>query len=237
MWHRLPSVPHEPQMWGPHLGQPVLVTGALHRTPRLAVIMLHGRGEMATSILLLHRALARPDTLFVAPQAAHRSWYPGEFTLPLERNEPYISSGIALLELIRHRLGALDIPPSRLVWLGFSQGAGLMLEYVLRRPQRYGAVIALSGAILGPPDRPRHFAGSLEGTPVFIGCSEADFHIPLNRVKATAATLQELGGQVTLRLYPGLDHAINRDEIRAIRDLLAQVAVSQEGERPLHHPG
>lgn len=237
MWHRLPSVPHEPQMWGPHLGQPVLVTGAPNQMPRLAVIMLHGRGEMATSILLFHRPLARPDTLFVAPQAAHRSWYPGDFSLPLERNEPYISSGIALLELVRHRLAGLGIPSSRLVWLGFSQGAALMLEYVLRHPQRYGAIIALSGAILGPPDRPHHFSGSLEGTPVFLGCSEADFHISLDQVKATAATLQDMGGQVTLRLYPGLDHAINQDEIRAIRDLLAQVAASQEGEKPLAHSG
>ncbi len=226
MWIRLPSTPDEPTMWGPHLGQPILVMGNPRGRPRVAVIGLHGRGETAMAALWLHRQLACPDVLFVAPQAAHGSWYPGTFTLSSESNEPYLSSGLALLARIQHRLAAIGLPPERTIWLGFSQGGCLALEYVVRHPRRYGGVVALSSGLMGRWRTARGSGRSLAGTPVFLGCSQADFHVPRRHVERTAQVLREMGGAVRLRLYPGLDHAVNRDEIREIRGMVDRLRAS-----------
>ncbi len=224
MWICLPSTPDEPTLWGPHLGQPILVMGNPRRPPRAAVIGLHGRGETAMAALWLHRQLACPDVIFVAPQAAHGSWYPGTFTMSPESNEPYLSSALALLARIQHRLAAIGLPPERTVWLGFSQGGCLVLEYVVRHPRRYGGVAALSSGLMGTRETA---GGSLAGTPVFLGCSQADFHVPRRHVERTAQVLREMGGAVRLRLYPGLDHAVNRDEIREIRGMVDRLRASE----------
>ncbi len=226
MWIRLPSTPDEPTMWGPHLGQPILVMGNPRGRPRVAVIVLHGRGETAMAALWLHWQLTCPDAIFVAPQAAHGSWYPGTFTMPPESNEPYLSSGLALLAQIQHRLAAIGLPPERTIWLGFSQGGCLALEYVVRHPRRYGGVAALSSGLMGARRAAGDSGGSLAGTPVFLGCSEADFHVPRSRVERTAQVLQEMGGAVRLRLYPGLDHAVNQDELREIRRMVDRCRTS-----------
>jgi predicted esterase len=205
----------------PHRAQRVAEGGASLARAKAAVIMLHGRGASAQDMLALADALAQPDLAYLAPQAAGHSWYPYPFTAPISRNEPWLSSALRALDRLLDRLGDGVFPSERVVLLGFSQGACLALEYAARHGRRYGGVIGLSGGLIGPDGTPRDYARPLAGTPVFLGCSDIDPHIPLARVHESAAVLRRLGGDVTERIYPGMSHTINDDEIRFIRGLLA----------------
>jgi len=200
---------------------PVLATGRPLGAAEAAVVMVHGRGASAESILELAGEFARPDLAYLAPQAAGSSWYPYSFLAPLERNEPGLSAGLELLgDLVAH-LAAHGIPAERTVLLGFSQGACLTLEFAARQARRYGGVIALSGGLIGPPGTPRDYPGSLGGTPVFLGCSDRDPHVPRERVAESAAVFTRLGAAVTERIYPGLGHTVNADELEHARAILA----------------
>ena len=162
--------------------------------------MVHGRGAEASDMVSLADILAQPDLAYLAPQAAGRSWYPHSFLAPIARNEPFLSSALQVLDTLLGRLGSEGLQPERVALLGFSQGACLALEYAARHARRYGAVIGLSGGLIGPEGTPRDYAGQLAGTPVFLGCSDADPHIPLDRVHETARVLEALGGTVTERI-------------------------------------
>jgi predicted esterase len=140
---------------------------------------------------------------------------------PIASNEPGLSSALAVLAALLEQIAAAGIPPERTMLLGFSQGACLALEFVARHARRYGGVAGLSGGLIGPPGTPREYPGSLEGTPVFLGCSDVDFHIPKERVEESAVVLRGLGGQVTARLYPNMGHTINMDEIGAVQEMMA----------------
>lgn len=204
----------------PHADQPVLAAGApLDRAPA-AVVMLHGRGASAADILALAGELGHPELAYLAPQAAGHTWYPKTFLAPIPSNEPFLSSALAAVGATLARIGAAGIPPERTVLLGFSQGACLASEFAARHARRYGGVVALSGGLIGPDGTPRDYPGSLAGTPVFLGCSDVDAHIPAARVTESAAVLRRLGGEVTDRLYPGLGHTVNRGELAVIRELL-----------------
>jgi predicted esterase len=206
---------------GPHQGQPILTAGQPLDQAQAAMIMVHGRGATAESILTLADELAQPGFAYLAPQAAGYTWYPNSFLAPIPNNEPGISSGLAVLaELIDH-LAEAGIPAERTMLLGFSQGACLSLEFAARHARRYGGVGGLSGGLIGPDGTPRDYAGSLAGTPVFLGCSDVDFHIPKARVEHTAEVLRRLGGDVTMRLYPGMGHLVNQDEINFVRQMMA----------------
>jgi len=208
----------------PHGGQPLRTAGAPLAEARVAMIMVHGRGASAESILTLAPALASPGVAFLAPQAGSsqgNQWYPYTFMAPIERNEPGISSGMRAIERALARIGEAGIPPARTLFLGFSQGACLASEFVARHARRYGGLAVLSGALIGPDDTPRDYPGSLEGTPVFLGCSDMDSHIPARRVQESAEVLQRLGGDVTLRLYPGMGHLVNDDEVETVRAMVA----------------
>lgn len=212
---------------GPHAGQPVLFAGRPLAEAAAAVILVHGRGAGAENMLSLAEALERPDLAYLAPQAsgaAGYAWYPQSFMAPLAANEPGLSSGLAVLDGLVGRLSAAGIPPERTALLGFSQGACLALEYAARHARRYGAVIGLSGGLIGPPGTPRDYPGSLAGTPVFLGCSDRDPHIPKPRVDETAEILAALGGQVTKRIYPHMAHTVNADEIDFARGMLDALA-------------
>ncbi len=200
-----------------HEDQPVAQSGAPLSRAKGAMIMLHGRGATADNILSLAEVFAQPDFAYFAPQAAGRTWYPQSFLAPLEQNEPYLSSALATIGNLFDRLAADHFPPSRAALLGFSQGACLSLEYAARFPQRYGAVLALTGGLIGPEGTKRDYKGSLDGTPVFIGCSDVDFHVPLTRVKESTKILSSMGAEVTERIYPGMGHTINDDEIAQVR--------------------
>ncbi len=213
-------------MKGPHQGQPVRTAGVPLTSARAAMVMLHGRGATAESILSLTQALGVPDFAFLAPQAGGNSWWPQSFLAPIASNEPGISSAMTVVEEVLRLTAAAGIPPERTLLLGFSQGACLATEFAARHARRYGGVAGLSGGLIGPDGTPRDYAGSLEGTPVFLGCSDVDSHIPAQRVRESAEVLRTLGGEVTMRLYPGMGHLISEDEIAAIQGMIETAALN-----------
>lgn len=204
----------------PHAGQPVLRAGPEPERAEAVVILAHGRGATADSMLALHAGLGLPGVAALAPQAAGFTWYPHSFLAPLEANEPFLSSALRRLDALVSDLLARAIPSERLALMGFSQGACLVLEFTVRHPRRYGAVIGLTGGLIGPPGTPREYPGSLAGTRVFLGTSDPDPHVPLARVRETEAVLGRMGATVQLRRYPGLPHTINEDEVAVSRSIL-----------------
>jgi predicted esterase len=211
-------------MTGPHQKERILAVGRPASEAAAAMVMVHGRGAPAEDILGLSVELGRPDFAYRAPQAAGYSWYPYSFLAPMPQNEPGLSSGLARIGEILAQLEEEGIPPERTILLGFSQGACLSLEFAARNARRYGGVVGLSGGLIGPPGTPRDYAGSLNGTPVFLGCSDRDPHIPLERVEETAEVLAKMGGAVTKRIYPAMGHTVNEDEIDFVRRLMNEVA-------------
>ncbi len=212
------------EMRGPHQGLPVLMAGEPLSSARAAMIMVHGRGATAEDILMLAEELARPGFAYLAPEAAGNTWYPNSFLAPIASNEPGLSSALALIASLLAQANDAGIPAERVVIAGFSQGACLLLEFVARHARRYGGIIALSGGLIGPDGTPRDYSGSLAGTPVFLGCSDIDPHVPKERVLLSAEVLQSLGGQVTAKLYPRMGHTINRDEMLQARSIVVGVA-------------
>ena len=212
---------HSANIPGPHQGQPLLVAGEPLESARAAMIMVHGRGATAHDILFLTADLHQPGFAYLAPQAAGNTWYPNSFLAPIPSNEPGLSSGLAVIASILEQLAVANISAERTIILGFSQGACLSLEYVARNARRYGGVVGLSGGLIGPDGTPRDYPGSLAGTPVFLGCSDVDPHVPKERVQQSAEVLQRLGGNVTARLYPSMGHTVNRDELRFVQTMMA----------------
>ena len=204
----------------PHASQPVLTMGPRPESARIAMILAHGRGASAEDILGLAAELHLDDVAFLAPEAAGHTWYPYSFLTPMEKNEPGLSSGLSVLDRLVASLAKQGLPPERVGFLGFSQGACLSLEYAARHARRYAAVIGLSGGLIGPPGTPRDYPGSSAGTPVFVGCSDIDPHIPLERVQETAEVFRRLGAGVDERIYRGMGHTVNEDELGAIGQML-----------------
>jgi len=210
-----------------HQSQSIAHTGQPLDQAQAALILLHGRGATAPSILLLAEELFHPAYAYVAPQAANNTWYPYTFLAPMQQNEPWLSSALARVGEVVATIEAAGIPAERIVLGGFSQGACLASEFMARNARRYGGLLAFSGGLIGPPGAPRAYAGSLDGTPVFMGCSDVDAHIPKERVEETAVVLEQMGAQVAMRLYPGMGHTINADEIDQARALLQNVLTPQ----------
>lgn len=205
----------------PHSRGALLTAGAAPEQARLAVIALHGRGGSAADILGLSRG-SPADVHWVAPEAAGNTWYPQRFLAPLAANEPFLSSALRRLGEVVAGLREAGLGEERIAFVGFSQGACLSLEYVARNPRRYAFVGGLSGALIGPDDLVRPASvGTLSGTPILLGCSDEDFHIPAHRVERSAEELRALGADVSLRLYPGADHAVTLDELQWLRGKLA----------------
>ncbi len=203
-----------------HQGHTVLHVGSPLDKATVAVIMLHGRGSTADDILSLSQEFNTGEVAYLAPQAAGYQWYPNRFIAPLDSNEPYLTSALTLVgDLVKH-VEKAGISQEQIVLLGFSQGACLALEYAARNAGRYGGVVGLSGALIGPPGISRTYLGSMNQTPVFLGCSDVDFHIPLETVIESASVFRRLQGNVTERIYPGMGHTVNEDEINFVDDLL-----------------
>jgi predicted esterase len=213
----------------PHAGQPILGAGPAPDQADATLILLHGRGATAESILSLHAELGLPGLATLALQAAGSTWYPHSFLAPLEANQPFLDSALRRLESLVADLRVRGVPSERVGLLGFSQGACLALEFMARHPRRYGAVMGLSGGLIGPPGTPREYPGSLRGTPVFLGSSDPDAHVPFERVRETEEVLTRMGAAVELRRYPGMPHSVNEDELRVCRMLLQRL-VSREQE-------
>jgi predicted esterase len=198
----------------------VLRRGPAAGQATLAVILVHGRGDSASGILGLADALDAPHVVWLAPQAAGHAWYPFSFLVPMEHNEPGLSSGLAVIDGLVETLRAEGLPPERIVLMGFSQGACLAQEYAARHARRYHAVVGLSGGLIGPPGTPRDYAGSFDGTPVFLGCSDIDAHIPVERVHESGDVFARMGAEVDKRIYPGMGHTVNAEELSAVQALL-----------------
>lgn len=211
---------------GPHQGQPLLVAGEPIEQAQAAMIMMHGRGASAQDILTLSAEFRQPGFVYLAPQAAGYSWYPNSFLAPIESNEPALSSALAVIAGLLAQLAEQAIPPERTIILGFSQGACLSLEFVARNARRYGGLVGLSGGLIGPDGTPRDYPGSLDGTPVFLGCSDVDPHIPKARVIESADIMRRLGGDVTMQLYPGMGHTVNLSEFRFVGGMMAALLAS-----------
>ena len=212
----------------PHFGNTIAYAGASLETATVAMICLHGRNAAPANILDLFARLDRPRIAAVAPAAAGGTWYPFSFLSPREQNEPGITSALFVLESLVQDLHSRGYSSHNIVLLGFSQGACLTAEFAFRHPRAYGGVLVLSGGLIGPPgttwDDPE---GSLTGVRVFLGCSDVDAHIPRERVLETEAVFKRMDATVTRRLYPGMGHLVNDDEIAFVRGVLDAVA-----ERP-----
>ncbi len=209
---------------GPHQDGPITTRGLPLAEAHAAMILVHGRGASARDILSLVPEIDQPGFTYFAPQAASFTWYPQSFLAPIAQNEPGLSSGLQVLaDLVAHIEGA-GLAAEQILLLGFSQGACLSLEFAARNARRYGGVAGLSGGLIGPDGTPRDYPGALEGTPIFLGCSDVDPHIPKARVLETAAVMEALGGSVTTRLYEGMGHLVNRDEIDFVRKMMEPLA-------------
>ena len=200
-----------------HEHTPIATAGVPLEEAQAAMILVHGRGATAPSILTLADELKLTGFAFLAPQANQNSWYPNSFLAPMEANQPGLDSGLAKIGLLVEQIKATGIPTEKIMIGGFSQGACLSSEYAARHAQRFGGVFALSGGVIGPPGTPRNYAGSMAGTPVFLGCSDVDFHIPVERVHESAEVFEALGAKVDKRIYPNMGHTVNMDEIEAVK--------------------
>ena len=190
---------------------------------KVAVLLLHGRGASAQSILALAEQLPQEEVAYFAPQAPRQTWYPYSFLVPIAQNEPHLSAALTTIANAIAQLNQLGVPNHRLIIGGFSQGACLACEFVARHPQRYGGVWIFSGGLIGDQIDSARYTGSLAGTPIFLGCSESDFHIPAERVRASAELLTQLGGNVICKLYPKMGHTINQDELIFANAMLNQL--------------
>ncbi len=205
----------------PHGNEPAVYAGASLDDADAVLIMVHGRNAAPKNILELIPRFNRPRIACVGPAAAGGTWYPYSFMAPRETNEPGLTSALTMLEALVQRLIARGFPPHKIVLLGFSQGACLTSEFAIRQPRRYGGIVILSGGAIGEPGTTwDDVTGDFASTPVFLGCSDVDGHIPKDRVLKSAALFRQLHAQVTCTLYPGMGHLVNDDEIAALQKIL-----------------
>ena len=186
------------------------------------MVMVHGRGSSASDMLSLSNYIQDKDFAFIAPEAQGNTWYPYSFLRPLSENEPYLSSALEVMASLRARLQAdFNFKLPQIYWFGFSQGACLMLEYVARNATEYGGIFGLSGGLIGPAETPRSYEGTFGNTPIFLGCSDRDSHVPRERVLESESIFRRMGADVTAKLYPNFPHSINEDELNIVNLLIA----------------
>lgn len=207
----------------PHADIPVHRAGTPVIDAAAAVLLLHGRGGRAKDMFTLADAVPHENIAYVAPQADGYAWYPQSFMAEIDANEPFLTSALGAINRLMSTLEEEHMSARKIVLLGFSQGACLSLEYAARNPRRYGGVVAFSGGLIGPQDHTFQYEGSLEETPVFLGCSDHDPHIPLPRVNESTRVFEELQADVTERIYPDMGHTVNDDEISYLRELLGTI--------------
>ena len=206
-----------------HQAQSVAMAGVLLNNAEAAMVITHGRGGTNHQALALVDHIGTDGFAYLAPQAYQNSWYPHSFMAPMESNQPYLDSALQAIDDAVTQIVDAGIATEKIMLLGFSQGGCLSLEYGARNAKRFGGVVGLSGGLIGPEGTPRDYAGSLDGTPVFLGCSDVDFHTPLERVHESAQVLTKLGGDVEERIYEGMGHTINNDELDYVRQMMATV--------------
>lgn len=208
---------------GPHQNSDIITHGKSPQDADMAMVLIHGRGASAKSILTLTDEFDNDNIHYLAPEATGYTWYPYSFLEPTEKNEPGLSSGLQLIFNIISNLEKDGFLKERIILLGFSQGACLATEFVARHPARYGGIIALSGGLIGENVKSEEYEGDLDGTPYFVGCSDVDPHIPVERVDESAEVMENLGANVIKKIYPGMGHTVNHDEIAHIKKILNTV--------------
>jgi predicted esterase len=206
-----------------HEGLPVEAAGAPLGKDAAVMIMVHGRNASPRNILDLAQRLERPAWTYLAPTAANRTWYPLSFMAPTEQNEPWLTSALGALRDLVADVRARGVPSDRIVLLGFSQGACLSSEFGVRHPAHYGGLVLFSGGLVGPPGTTWNGTSGFGGTPVFLGCSDVDAHVPKARVDESAAVFTRMGADVTERIYPGMGHLVNEDEIAFARGIMDRI--------------
>jgi phospholipase/carboxylesterase len=209
----------------PHADQPIMHAGAPIEGAAAVMIMVHGRGAGPHDILSLATLLDMPHVACLAPAAKGGTWYPNPFIAPRERNEPWLSSALGVLESLVTDVLARGFPSQKIILLGFSQGACLSGEFSIRHPRRYGGICMLSGGLIGAPGTKWDdvTTPALTDTPVFLGCSDIDAHIPKERVIESEAVFARLGARVQRILYPGMGHLVNDDEIAHVQRIVDEV--------------
>lgn len=208
---------------GPHQSIKPKEYGAPLSRAKAAMIMIHGRGATAESMFSLADEFAQPDFHYLAPQAQNHTWYPNSFLQPKENNQPGLSSGLQRIYDLLEQIKEAGISSEKIILLGFSQGACLATEFAARHPQRLGGVVGFSGGLIGPEIDDSLYTGSMEQTPVFLGCSNIDPHIPKERVDETEAVFKKLNANVTKTIYPGMPHTVNDEEIKTVRGMMADL--------------
>ncbi len=186
------------------------------------MIMLHGRGASAESILTLASELNVDEFILAAPRANENTWYPNSFLSPVETNQPFLDDSLKKIAELEIYFTRKNFPPDKIYFLGFSQGACLALEYCARNAKKYSGVFALSGGLIGSQIEPETYLGNFQNTPILLACGDNDFHIPVKRVFETGKIISDLGGKVTTKIYPGFGHSINRDELDSINKILTE---------------
>jgi phospholipase/carboxylesterase len=186
-----------------------------------AVVLTHGRGATARSILAMSSEFPRDDVAYAAPQATNNTWYPHSFLEPVEKNEPGRTAGLDAIDRLVEGFVDAGVDRDRILLLGFSQGACLTTEYAATHPTEYGGVAALSGGLIG--ETLGGYEGDMAGTPVFLGCSNVDPHIPVERVHDTRDAFESLGADVEERIYEGMGHGVNEDELEYLRGQVADL--------------
>ncbi len=207
---------------GPHQGQPVAKHGAAIADAKTTMIMLHGRGATAQSMFPLADEFDGNNICYLAPQAHNHTWYPYSFLANTEKNQPGLSSGLQVIDDLMGRLVDEGLSKEKIILLGFSQGACLALEYAARHPQKLGGIIGLTGGLIGDEVYPENYEGDFSNTPFFIGTSDPDPHVPIQRVYDTENILKEMNAAVTLKIYKNMGHTINEDEINLINKLVSK---------------
>ncbi len=206
-----------------HLQQQVVTRGVPVLDAKAVVFMVHGRNQTTDYVMDLVERINLPDVHYLAPQAAENSWYPKGFMEEISENEPYLSNSLDCYEQRISELVNLGIPKSKLILLGFSQGACLTAEYVLRNPERYGGVILYTGGVIGPPLTDWNRGGFLNGTPIFLGSSDVDEWVPEHRIHETANLFEKMGANTKTVIYKGMGHLINDEEIDFARGIIRNV--------------
>lgn len=191
----------------------IITDGVPLNSAKKALIMIHGRGAGAHDILSIAKHLKVDDFALIAPQAENRSWYPYSFLVPIAENEPSFSKSLDDIHQVVVAIQQNGIEKENIYFLGFSQGACLALEFTARNAAKYGGVVAFTGGLIGDKVYENHYTGNFENTPIFIGTSDPDFHVPVERVNETETLLKKLGATVTKKIYDNMGHTISQDEV------------------------
>lgn len=204
-----------------HLDSRVEQYGPALEDAAQVAIVVHGRSQAPEWMreFLIDR-LGRTDLCAIAPAATGNTWYPGGFMDDTAVNEPHLIWALERIDRLVTEVEDSGRNRSELHLIGFSQGACLVAEYVSRHPGRYGGVAILTGGLIGPPGT-RWEGGSFEGTPALIASSDVDDWVPIERVEETRAVFESRGAEVTYRVYAGMGHIINDDEVRLIDEMLS----------------